>query len=56
MKVIKINSHLFDVFYGNGWTNWSRWTRSNTGFLKQTQGEEVPVFVKSFVIKTLGGK
>jgi len=55
IKIIKINSYLFDVFYNDGWTFWSRWNRDAKGFLKQVGGEAPPPFVKQHVIKTLKG-
>ena len=56
MKTIKITTHLFDVFIGDGCENWSRWSKSKDGFIKQIGGKDVPKFVKHSIIEVIGGK
>lgn len=48
MVIKRVNSHLIDVFYGNGWENWARFNlvknhNNHTGhFLKHVAGQELP--------------
>ena len=52
-KIVQVNNHLFDVFIGDGWENWSRWNRNDKGFITQVKGMEVPSYIKVFIIKSL---
>ncbi len=53
MKLLKVNSHVVDVFSFNGWENWSRWNKDKRGFITQIGGEPVTGFLKSLIIKKI---
>ena len=55
MEIKHIEENLFDVFWGNGWTNWAR-IKNNNGFLKQLTGLEIPKPIFSQLIQSYGKK
>ncbi len=53
MKIIKISNSLIDCFMFDGWENWSRWSKSRDGYIKQVAGKQVDGFMKNLIIKKL---
>jgi hypothetical protein len=56
MKVYPVTSYLFDVFFGDGWENWSRWTRSKSGFITMVGGKNPPAIIKAAIINSVKGE
>lgn len=50
MKVMHINSKLFDIFFNIGWENWARFSIHNNK-ISQVAGIEVPRNIMAFLQK-----
>lgn len=55
MEIKMLDERHFDVFWGQGWTNWAR-IQNNNGFLKQIKGIEIPKIVFAQLIAKFSKK
>lgn len=52
MKTIKVTNRIIDVFFGDGWENWSRWSVAN-GNVEQIGGKKAHAIVRFNVINSI---
>lgn len=55
MLVKRIDAHVFDVFWGNGWYNWARFDLG-LGGLTQVKGVSVPHTVREKIAQRFNVK